>query len=83
MMDAKLQERIDQYRLAVYEIKTKIDRCISWEAFNHLGLPQLCQLYCDSDHAYIKAFNPHMKLIRTKVIANGDDYCDHIWALET
>ena len=64
------------------EIKTKITRCRAWEAFSHLGLPQLCQLYCESDHPYIKAFNPNMKLIRTKVIAYGDEYCDHVWALE-
>ena len=64
------------------EIKTKITRCRTWEALGHLGLPQLCELYCESDHPYIKAFNPNMKLVRTKVIALGDEYCDHIWALE-
>jgi hypothetical protein len=50
------------------KIKTKITRCRSWEAFSHLGLPQLCQLYCESDHPYIKAYNANMKLVRTNVI---------------
>ena len=63
-------------------IATKITRCVAFEAFQALGLPEVCRLYCESDHAYIKAFNPDMKLIRTKTIADGDAYCDHIWALE-
>jgi predicted hydrocarbon binding protein len=62
-------------------IALKVSRCRAWEAFQKLGVPEVCQRYCDSDHAFIKAFNPKMKLIRTKVIAAGDDYCDHIWAM--
>jgi hypothetical protein len=64
------------------EIKTKITRCVAYEAFEALGMPELCKLYCESDYPYIKAYNPNMKLVRTKEIANGDEYCDHIWALE-
>jgi len=64
------------------EIKTKITRCVAYEAFDALGMPELCPLFCESDHPYIKAYNPDMKLVRTKEIANGDAYCDHIWALE-
>jgi hypothetical protein len=81
----KLAEDSDSlqiYEVTDREVKTKITRCPAWEAFSHLGLPQLCHLYCESDHPYIKAFNPNMKLVRTKVIAYGDEYCDHIWALE-
>lgn len=63
-------------------IALKIPRCLSWEAFNYLGAPEICRLYCNTDDAYIKAFNPRMKMIRTKTISNGDEYCDHIWALE-
>jgi predicted ArsR family transcriptional regulator len=64
------------------EIKTRITRCVAYEAFEALGMPELCRLYCESDHPYIRAYNPNMKLIRTKEIANGDAYCDHVWALE-
>ena len=63
-------------------IACKVTQCVSAEAFEALGCPELCREYCDTDFAYIKAFNPKMKLIRTKTIAGGDDYCDHIWALE-
>ena len=63
-------------------VALKISRCSSWEAFEELGAPEVCKCYCDSDDAYIKAFNPEMKLIRTKTLADGDSHCDHIWALE-
>lgn len=63
-------------------IATKITRCRAFEAFSLLGAPEICRLYCDSDYAYIKAYNPDMKLVRTKMIAAGDEYCDHVWALE-
>ena len=64
------------------QIVTKITRCRAFLAFQHLGMPDLCKLYCASDDAFIKAFNPKMKLIRTKTIAGGDEYCDHIWAID-
>ena len=63
-------------------VAMKITRCRAWEAFQHLGAPEICRLYCDSDHAYIEAFNPKMKMIRTQTLAGGDECCDHIWAKE-
>ena len=63
-------------------VALKITRCRAWEAFQHLGAPEICRLYCDSDNAYIKAFNPEMKMIRAKTLATGDDCCDHVWARE-
>lgn len=60
-------------------IALKISRCRAWEAFKKLGMPELCPLLCEGDYAFSNAFNPKMKLIRTKTIADGDDYCDHIW----
>jgi len=65
-----------------HEVKTKCTRCVAYEAFDALGMPELCRLYCESDHPYIRAYNPKMKLVRTKEIANGDAYCDHVWVLE-
>ena len=63
-------------------VALEIRRCRSLEAFRHLGVPEICRLYCDSDHAFIKAFNPSMKLIRTRTLADGDECCDHVWAVE-
>jgi len=63
-------------------IATRITRCRSAEAFKALGAPELCRLYCDSDYAYIRAFNPKMRMVRTKTIAAGDEYCNHMWVLD-
>jgi len=78
----KEKDNLELLEVTDRHIAMKISRCRAWEAFKHLGAPEICRLYCESDYAYIKAFNPKMKLIRTKTIAAGDEYCDHIWALE-
>lgn len=62
-------------------VALRISRCRASEAFRHLGAPEICRLYCDSDHAFIRAFNPSMELIRTKTLAGGDECCDHVWAV--
>jgi len=63
-------------------IATRITRCRAAEAFAALGAPDLCRLYCDSDYAYIEAYNPNMTMVRTKSLAAGDDCCNHIWVLK-
>ena len=63
-------------------VAIKINRCLGAEAMVQLGIPEVAQIYCNTDYGMIKAFNPQMKMIRTKTIAGGDEYCDHIWALE-
>ena len=64
------------------QIVTKIHRCVGFEAMDHLGIADVCRVYCDTDDLLIKTFNPNLKLIRTKTIAAGDGYCDHVWAIE-
>ena len=63
-------------------VAIKINRCLGAEAMIHLGLAEVAKIYCNTDYGMIKAFNPQMKMIRTKTIADGDAFCDHIWALE-
>ena len=60
----------------------KLTRCRACEAFEHLGAPEICRLYCDTDFSSIKAFSPNIKLVRTKTIASGDGYCDHTYLLQ-
>ena len=79
---AKELEGFELLEVTDRHVALKITRCVAWEALQQLGLPEICPLYCKSDHVYIKAFNPKMKMVRTKTIAGGDAYCDHIWALE-
>ena len=76
------RENLEILEITDKQVALKITRCRAFEAFSHLGAPEICRLYCDSDDVFIKSFNPDMKMIRTRTIAAGDDYCDHIWALE-
>jgi len=78
---ASEMENLHIIEITDQRIATKFSRCLAWEAFKHLGAPELCKAYCDSDYAYIKAFNPNMHMVRTKTIADGDDYCDHTWVM--
>lgn len=76
-------EYMDVLEVTEQRIALKFSRCYAWEAFQHLGARELCPVYCDSDHAYIQAFNPEMRLVRTQTIAGGDDCCDHVWEIVT
>jgi hypothetical protein len=38
--------------------------------------------FCYSDYAKTKRFNPKLKLLRTKTLMQGDDYCDHRFIIE-
>lgn len=40
-------------------------------------------LICHPDFAAAAAFNPKMKMIRTKTLMQGNDYCNHRWVIET
>jgi len=37
---------------------------------------------CHPDFAYAKAFNPKMRMERTKTLMQGDEYCNHRWVVE-
>ena len=39
--------------------------------------------FCHGDYAWISAFNPEMKMIRTKTLMQGHDCCNHRQVLET
>lgn len=64
------------------QVAIKVNRCVGFEAMDHLGIGDVCRVYCDTDDVLIKAFNPKMKMVRTKTIAGGDACCDHTWVLE-
>jgi len=64
-------------RLAV-----RIHRCPSTEAFRLLGMPELAPLFCASEPAFIKAFNPQLRHRSAQTIARGGSCCEHVWTLE-
>lgn len=39
-------------------------------------------MFCNRDFTTARAFNPKIKLIRTKTLMSGCDHCNHRWILE-
>jgi len=66
-------------------LSMRVDRCLWAEHFLRIGDPELGYLVCcNADHSMIAAYNPRLKLHRTKTIMQGDDHCDHCfrWSRE-
>lgn len=60
----------------------RFTKCRWAEIFRELEATDLGKWFCDSDHIYVKAFNPKIIFKRTKTMMNGDEYCDHVFQLE-
>jgi predicted ArsR family transcriptional regulator len=63
-------------------VAIEIHSCPTWDACVNLGVPEMCQRYCDSDYPAAQVISPKVKLVRDKEIANGATYCNHTWILE-
>lgn len=49
--------------------------------FRSAGESQIGKFFCDVDETMAKAFNPRFAFERTKVLMDGDAYCDHHYSL--
>ena len=63
-------------------VAIEISRCLTYDACKAQGLPEVCQMYCDSDYIVASEIHPKVKMVRDKVIAYGDNLCNHTWILE-
>lgn len=50
--------------------------CVMGKLWNKLGEEELGRFYCYVDPAKYMAFNPNFKLIHTKTLPDGDEYCE-------
>lgn len=57
-------------------------KCPVYDACKELGVPEICQKYCDADYGAIPVMYPKIKLARDKEIAYGADRCNHCWIME-
>ena len=57
-------------------------KCPTYDACKELGVPEICQKYCDSDYSAISLIHPRIKLVRDKELAYGADRCNHCWIME-
>jgi len=61
----------------------KVQECLWAKTFQKYRAEDLgYTMICHPDFAMAKAFNPGIKLLRTKTLMQGHDHCDHRWVFE-
>ena len=60
----------------------EISRCLTYDVCKKLGVPEICQKYCDSDYIVAPTIQPKVRLVRDKALAYGADYCNHCFIME-
>lgn len=66
----------------VFEIKVK--ECLWAKTFRLAKAGDIgYSMICHADFAMAQAFNPKMKMIRSKTLMQGHDSCNHRWVMET
>ena len=58
-------------------------RCPYYEKYRELGLEELgVGFSCCRDEPFARGFNPNLRLVRTKTIMEGAEYCDFRYYLD-
>jgi hypothetical protein len=66
----------------VFELR--ITQCLWAETFRKRGAVDMgYATVCHPDFAYCRAFNPKIKLVRSKTLMEGHDCCNHRWVYGT
>lgn len=60
-----------------FEIEIK--RCLVFEAFNELGVPELTQWMCDIAFHYFSRYHPHMRYEKDRMITRGAESCHEVF----
>ena len=64
-------------------LEIKVTECLWAKTFRESGAPDLgYATLCHPDFAFPQAFNPKIRMTRTKTLMQGDDCCNHRWVLE-
>ena len=58
------------------EERTRMYGCVMAKVWNELGAGELGRFYCYVDPAKYMSFNPNFKLVHTKALPDGDEYCE-------
>jgi hypothetical protein len=65
------------------KLKLHVTECLWAKVFKEMNATDLGYvLFCQPDFAYAQACNPKIKMIRTKTLMQGDNYCDHTFCWE-
>ena len=57
-------------------------RCMWAEVFRELGAPELGFVFCASDEPAVRSWNPRLGFERTRVLMDGDEFCDHVFFVD-
>ena len=61
----------------------KVTECLWAKTFREMDAADIgYATICHPDFANCQAFNPKMRMIRSKTLMQGDDYCNHRWVWE-
>jgi len=61
----------------------RVTECLWAKTFREGGASDIGYAsICHPDYAACQAFNPKIRMIRTKTLMQGDDHCDHRWVWE-
>jgi len=64
----------------VFEIR--VTECLWTKVFQKSGATDLgYAIVCNPDYALCQAFNPKIRLVRSKTLMRGEDCCDHRWGV--
>jgi hypothetical protein len=62
-------------------LRIEFTRCPTYDVCKEMGVPEVCQRYCDSDYNVIPLMYPQIKLVRDNELAHGADCCNHCWVM--
>ncbi len=63
-------------------LSIEFTRCPQYDVCKEMGVPEVCQRYCDSDYGAAALIHPGLKLERDKELAYGAEICNHSWTME-
>ena len=64
-------------------LETRVTECLWAKTYREANAGDLGYvLTCYGDYAAAQGFNPKMRMIRTKTLMKGDDFCNHRYVIE-
>ncbi len=64
-------------------LEVRVKRCLWAQTFREADAADFgYAVVCHPDFAAAPAFNPRMRMTRTKTLMQGDDHCNHRWVVE-
>lgn len=65
-------------------VEARVTRCLWARTFREAGAADIgYATLCHTDFFSGPAFNPKIRMTRTKTLMQGDDHCNHRWVVET